>query len=66
MNCGICKHWDLVGELGQQGHGQCAARPMPMRVAITTSAQALCRIDKFAKAPSKVLRDRENSGGTLL
>jgi len=66
MNCGTCKNWDLVGELGRQGFGQCEARPMPIRLAITTSPQNVCRIGKFAKAPSKTVREREHAGGTLL
>lgn len=66
MNCGTCKHWSLVGELGQQGYGQCAARKEPYRSAVTTSAQAECRIEKYQKAPANALRERENTQGGLL
>lgn len=66
MNCGTCKHWCLVGDLGQQGLGQCAAREEPYRSAITTPAQTICRIEKYQKAPASVLRQRENGEGTLL
>ncbi|OUM00563.1 hypothetical protein [Variovorax sp. JS1663] len=65
-SCGTCVHWSLVGELGQMGYGQCAARPMPQRIAITTAAQTTCRVQKYVKAPVKVLRERENAKGTLL
>lgn len=64
--CGSCKHWTLVGELGQMGYGQCAARPMPERAGITTAAQTTCRVQKYQKAPASVLRERENAEGRLL
>lgn len=63
-NCGQCAHWNLVGELGRMGYGQCEARPMPMRLGITTAAQTTCRVQKFAKAKLEVLRQRENAGPT--
>lgn len=66
MNCGTCTHWNPEGELGRMGHGVCQARPEPYRTAVTTSAQADCRIGKFQKAPAQVLRQRENAQGTLL
>lgn len=66
MNCGTCKHWTLVGDLGQQGYGQCAARSEPYRSAVTTGAQVICKIGKFEKAPIKVVQARGAQGGTLL
>lgn len=66
MNCRQCKHWTLVGELGQMGYGQCAARPLPARLGITTAAQTTCRVGEFSKAPVKVLGERERAGGALL
>lgn len=65
MNCGTCKHWSPEGELGRMGHGLCKARPEPYRAAVSTSAQAMCRIGKFVKAPASALREREN-GSPLL
>lgn len=47
MNCGTCTHWRLQGPLAAHGYGQCAARPEQLRSAITTTAQATCRIGRF-------------------
>lgn len=67
MNCGTCKFWNLVGALGEQGFGQCDARTdREHRMAITTSAQAMCRIGKFAKAEPKIIRSREKQIGAIL
>lgn len=66
MNCGTCAHWNPVGDLAKHGHGQCEARPEPYRTAISTSAQAQCRIGKFQQAKPQQLRQRENAGGLLL
>ncbi|WP_431276250.1 hypothetical protein ACQ858_08350 [Variovorax ureilyticus] len=66
MNCGTCKHWSPEGELGRMGFGICKARQEPHRSAITTSAQAMCRIGKFAKADRQQLQQREHAQGTLL
>lgn len=63
--CGTCKNWQLVGELGEHGLGHCSAREEPYRSAITTPAHTICRIEKYKKAPVSVLRERENGGGLL-
>jgi hypothetical protein len=66
MNCGTCKHWALVGRLGQHGYGQCAMRPEPIRSAFTTSAQNMCRLGKFKKAEPAVVQAREFAQGQIL
>ncbi|WP_185868047.1 hypothetical protein [Variovorax sp. DXTD-1] len=50
MTCANCQHWRLVGSLGQAGFGQCAVRHEQLRTAITTPAQSVCRLGKFAAA----------------
>lgn len=66
MNCGTCKHWNPQGELGRMGFGQCKARTEPIRSAITTPAQTMCRIGKFAKATPDAIKQREHAQGALL
>ena len=53
MTCGTCTHWRLEGPLAQHGYGQCQARPIQLRAAITTSGQNVCRTGNFAPAPAK-------------
>jgi len=47
MTCATCQHWRLVGPLAQHGYGQCQARPVQQRAAMTTSGQNVCRLGKF-------------------
>jgi hypothetical protein len=65
--CGRCRFWNLAGSMGQHGYGKCDARKDgPLKAALSTSSQAICRIGKFQVASLQVLREREHSGGPLL
>lgn len=67
MNCGTCAHWDTAGALGQHGYGKCKTHPDPqIRIGLSTSAENVCRIKRWAQADAKVLRAREAQMGPLL
>jgi len=67
MNCGSCAHWDTSGALGQHGYGKCQAQPDPqLRAGLSTSAENICRIQRWEKATVAVLRAREAQMGALL
>lgn len=68
MNCGTCKHWNLNdSRLAPYGYGTCNARKHEAdRMAISTSSQNICRIERFAKADPKVVAKREKEMASLL
>ena len=67
MNCGTCTHWDTSGALGQHGYGKCKQHPNPnMRAGLNTTAENVCRIKRWEKAPVDELRAREARMGALL
>ncbi|WP_225784681.1 hypothetical protein [Xenophilus sp. Marseille-Q4582] len=58
--CINCDHWDLKGSpLRSEGFGHCKVEPNDLlRKAKTTSAQNVCRLDRFKPATQRAIDNR--------